>query len=556
MIILLAFAFIAGLATVLSPCVLPVLPALLAVGTLKGKRRPSGVIIGLLGSFTFFTLTLTAIVQATGISANLLRDISIVIILLFGIVMIFPFLSNWFAKFTAPAAETGSSLESASRGSGFISGLILGAALGLLWTPCAGPILAAITALVATHQVSIGAVSMLFAYSLGAAIPLFIIVYGGHHVVQSTKFLSKHAEGTRQLFGCIMVATAIAMAYHWDEYIQQKITDAIPPLVVEDNPLVQDELARLSGTIPPIQPGNTIRLSDFGKAPDFAGIAHWINSPPLTMQDLRGKVVLIDFWTYSCINCLRTLPYIEKWYADYKDKGFVVVGVHTPEFEFEKETKNVEAAVKRLGIEYPVAQDNNYGTWYAYQNHYWPAHYLIDQNGRIRYVHFGEGGYVETENAIRELLNMATVNKPEPVPSHRPISPETYLGLLRVEGSYTSEITPRFNQILSYNYKTPLGKYQVGLKGPWKVEHEQIIAEGDDSYLDLNFLGRQVYLVLSGKSGVPLKVTLDGKPAGEITIDADRKYDIVSTTYGEHIVSIEVPKGISAYAFTFGDEDL
>lgn len=428
MLILLVFAFMAGVATVLSPCVLPVLPALLAVGSLKGKRRPIGVILGLIGSFAFFTLTLTAIVQATGLSANILRDIAIVVVFLFGLVMIFPVLSNWFAKIASPAADTGSNLESASGGSGFGSGLLLGAALGLLWTPCAGPILAAISALVATHHVSVGAVSMLIAYSLGAAIPLFLIVYGGQRVLKSTSFLSKHAEGIRQVFGCLMIATALAMAYHWDEYIQQKITESIPPLVVEDNAFVQTELARLRGVepkeeAPKIQTGKAVRLSDHGMAPNFEGITTWINSPPLTIHELHGKVVLIDFWTYSCINCLRTLPYIEKWYADYKDKGLVVVGVHTPEFEFEKDPKNVAAAVKRLGIEYPVAQDNNYGTWYAYQNNYWPAHYLIDQNGEIRFVHFGEGGYVETENAIRELLGMSTVSKPEPVPSRRPISP-------------------------------------------------------------------------------------------------------------------------------------
>ena len=240
-------------------------------------------------------------------------------------------------------------------------------------------------------------------------------------------------------------------------------------------------------------------------------------------------------------------------YAQYKDKGLVVIGIHTPEFEFEKNPSNVTEAVFRLGITYPVAQDNNYRVWEAFHNHYWPAHYLIDQNGNIVFVHFGEGGYSEMENRIRELLQLPPLTSQEASRQTRPLSPETYLGMERGK-SYTSENKILFGQTALYTYSTPLKEDTVGLKGYWLVQPESITAVGNDCFLDYNFTGKQVYLVLSGSRSTPLQVVLDGHPLKEIRIDGDRKYDIVDTEYGRHILSLKVPKGISAYAFTFGDE--
>jgi len=262
-------------------------------------------------------------------------------------------------------------------------------------------------------------------------------------------------------------------------------------------------------------------------------------------------VVLIDFWTYSCINCLRTLPYLKDWYRDYHSEGFVIIGVHTPEFQFEKDYSNVKKAVENLGIEYPVALDNNYATWNAYHNEYWPAHYLIDQQGMIREVHYGEGAYVETENAIRTLLGMAPVEKEEVKVPAMPTTPETYLGLARGR-SYVMDVVP--NQTFNYRYTAMLGEDQVGLRGPWHIEDESILADGDGSVLNLNFLAKRVYLVLSGSSKTPLEVVLDGRSYGKITVDGDRKYDIVATSYQRHQLSLKIPKGVRAYAFTFGNE--
>lgn len=548
MILLIVFAFFAGIFTILSPCILPILPAILSAGTIKGKWRPLGIILGLVVSFTFFTLFLTAIVHATGLSANALRTAAIIVIGLFGIIMLFPRLSDWFANLTSPIANLGQSVQGGKSESGFIGGLLFGFALGLLWTPCAGPILAAITTLVATQSITIDTILITLAYSIGAGIPMFLIAYGGSKIIQSSRFLSSHSEGIRRVFGFLMILTALAIALHWDMSLQQLVTRYIPSVLVEDHPIVKQELEKLRGE------SNKGEIPVVGsKAPEFVGIVNWINSPPLSLMELKGKIVLVDFWTYSCINCLRTLPYIEKWYSDYKNLGFVVIGVHTPEFEFEKDPQNVAEAAARLGVKYPIAQDNDYKTWNAYHNNYWPAHYLIDQNGIIRMIHFGEGGYVETENEIRKLLGLSPLEKEEPLTNILPLSPETYLGYSRGQ-MYSPEIDLKHNQTAHYDYAQPLTLNKVGLKGDWKIEKEQIISQGNDSYLDYHFLAGNVYLVMGGTSPDPIEVYLDGQLSNTFKMDGDRKYDLVKTSYGEHRLSIKVPKGVSAYAFTFGND--
>lgn len=559
MLLLLGFSFLAGIFTILSPCILPILPAILSIGTTQGKWRPLGVILGLIISFTFFTLTLTTLVHATGISANIFRYIAIALIFIFGLIMIIPKWSAWFAQSSSSLATVGSRFQSKTSSQGFWGGFIFGIALGLVWTPCAGPILAAITTLVAIQSVSLSTILLTLAYSLGAGIPMFLIAYGGSKLIQTSRFLSKHSEGIRQIFGGLMILTAIALALHWDMVLQQQITRFLPPILVEDSPVVKTELEKLrsenaSPAVQSVLEATPDTFGNFGSSPEFVGIVNWINSPPLSLMQLKGKVVLIDFWTYSCINCLRTLPYIEKWYADYKDKGLVIIGVHTPEFEFEKDPMNVADAAARLGVLYPIAQDNDYRTWEAFRNRFWPAHYLIDQNGDLRMVHFGEGGYAETENAIRTLLGMPKIQITEKPSAHRIISPETYLGTLRGI-SYTQENIIKDGLTATYEYKKPLQLNKVGLKGQWKITPESITAVGDDSFLDLHFQAREVYLVLSGSSKIPAEAYLDGKHVDSITIDGDRKYDIVKAPYGEHQLSLKLPKGVSAYAFTFGDED-
>lgn len=580
MAILLIFAFLAGIVTVLSPCVLPVLPALLSAGGGKGHLRPLGIICGLIFSFTFFTLALTSIVQLTGVSPDFLRYIAIGLIALFGLLMIFPSLGEKFAEATSGVATLGQSVQDKSKlfGTGFWSGFILGIALGLVWTPCAGPILAAITTLVATSTISWFTFLMTLAYSIGAAIPMFLIIYGGQKIINSSKGLSKYSEWIRKGFGVLMILGALAIALHYDVKFQQFAIQYIPLINIENNSTVKNELDKLRDAnysnsnkefiLPPEEPLSNKKavLPKIAAAPELSGITGWVNTDPFTLQELRGKVVLIDFWTYSCINCIRTFPYLKDWYAKYHDKGLVIVGVHTPEFEFEKNIQNVKDAANRFGLLYPIAIDSNFKTWKNYNNRFWPAHYLIDQMGVVRSFHFGEGGYMETENDIRNLLGMAPLEgKDEPV-SHRTTTPETYLGYERGD-KYAAENVIQLNENVSYHYTQPLKEDHIGLKGKWLAASQNITSRGE-SELDLNFLAPRVYLVMESETPQLVSVYLDGAPLekkyytddmndkGQILVGKPRKYDLINLRgqYERHKLTLQVPAGISMYAFTFGDE--
>lgn len=569
--ILFFFAFLAGIVTVLSPCVLPVLPALLSAGAGQGPLRPIGIVAGLICSFTFFTLMLTSIVQLTGISPDFLRYIAIVVIAGFGLLMIFPSLGESFARSTSGVANLGTSVQQqATRfGSGFWSGFILGIALGLVWTPCAGPILGAITTLVATSAVTWSAFLITLSYSLGAAIPMLAIIYGGQKILSASKGAARYSEWIRKGFGALMILAALAMALHADVYFQTMATQYLPFINVEDNALVKRELDALRTVnpeflLPEFEEGAF--LSEGIKAPELAGIVGWVNTKPLTLEQLRGKVVLIDFWTYSCINCIRTFPYLKEWDAKYKDQGLVIIGVHTPEFEFEKNPENVKDAVKRFGLQYPIAIDSQFKTWQKFNNHYWPAHYLIDQKGFVRNFHDGEGSYVETENMIRQLLGLSPMQKEEPQKQVRRLTPETYLGFERGM-RYTAHTAIQPNQVHRYE-DTHVGNDQVGLRGPWLVEAQKITSQDDTSELELHFLATQVYLVMESPDLKGVRVYLDGEPVqqknatvdmneqGQVMVKEARKYDVIRLKgeYGRHRLTLHVPKGVSLYAFTFGDD--
>lgn len=564
------FTFLAGIATVLSPCVLPVLPAILSGSVDKGRYRPLGIVLGLIISFAFFTLSLSFLVQQLGLSANLLRYIAIGIIGLFGIVMLFPRLSNRFQELSSSLGNAGLQLQSHSTGKkkGFCSGLFLGAALGLVWTPCAGPILAVVTTLVATQSLTWQIILLTLTYSLGAGIPLLLIAYGGNKALQTLPYLSRHSETIKKGFGALMILTAVALYYNFEVYLQQIAIKYIPTLQIENSPQVQNELNKLrpQSRFDQKVDYTASTLPDLGPAPEFAGISNWINSSPLTLQELKGKVVLVDFWTYSCINCIRTLPYIRSWYEKYKDQGFVVVGVHTPEFEFEKDLNNVKRAVERFNIAYPVALDNDYKTWQAYSNSYWPAHYLIDQNGHVRQFHAGEGRYLETENAIRELLGLPAIKETtEAVKKSRTLTPETYLGTARGD-TYSKAMKIQEG---SFTYNIPLLENELGLKGKWLAHADNIVSESQTSELNLNFIASQVYLVMESKEPQTVTVLLDGasinktyytpdmNQRGQILVHEARKYDILNLQgdYGRHVLTLIMPEGVTAYAFTFGDND-
>lgn len=563
MLILLLFAFLSGIVTVLSPCILPILPLLLSAGIDKGSYRSYGIIVGLIISFTFFTLSLTALVQATGISPDLLRYISLGLIIFFGLTLLFPSVELFFDKITAPLVSAGNTLQSAGNTKGgFLSGLILGCALGLVWAPCAGPILATITTLVATGSVTWNTVFITLAYSCGTALPMFFFIHSGNVLITSISSITPYTQIIRRIFGTLMILGAFAMMFHFDVLLQQLAVRYFPVITIEDNELVKKELSQLQGTK---KMANFPSAPSIGSAaPDFAGITDWINTAPLSIEQLKGQVVLVDFWTYSCINCVRTLPHIKEWYETYKGDGFVIVGVHTPEFEFEKSRANVEAAIKRFDITYPVALDNNYSTWKAYDNHYWPAHFLIDQDGIIQYIHFGEGEYTKTENMIRALLKHPPMEEKAPHEMVTRQTPELYLGYQRAE-HYASGIHLQANRIGDYTL-TPVGPDQVSLEGKWLVSAECLTSKGNPSKLKLNFTGHHVYLVICSQQESIITVLLDNEPIapefytndmnaeGQVVVKESRMYEILHLKDNNqpHELTLSVPENVSLYAFTFG----
>lgn len=553
MILLILFAFIAGIVTILSPCILPILPIVLSGAVGGGKRKPLGVVIGFIGSFTFFTLFLTTIVNATGISADALRMFSVFLIAFFGLTLILPkaqeLVERAFSRLSQFIPQTG-------QKDGFGGGVLIGLSLGLLWTPCVGPILASVISLALTGAVNGSAVVITLAYSFGTAIPLFAIMFGGRALLNRAPFLVSKGAVIQKIFGVLMILTAVAIFFNIDRQFQTAFLTRFPQYGVgltkiEDNDLVKQQLNQMGGT----------SLRDAGPAPEFVKGGEWFNLPEgstgLSIKELKGKVVLVDFWTYTCINCIRTLPYIESWYEKYKDQDFVVVGVHTPEFEFEKNPANVSKAIQDFMLTYPVMQDNQYATWRAYSNQYWPAKYLIDKDGVIRYAHFGEGKYDETEEAIQMLLRENGKNVQSEIDnfiySISAQTPETYLGYARI-ARYTG--TPAITNDKEVNYSAPalISTDNFAFSGPVMIgkEHARM---GVNSKITLGFKAQDVFLVMrpTSKSAV-VKVYLDGIYQKDITVDTDRLYELLKLeTLGEHTVTIEFPEGaVEAFAFTFG----
>src|SRR5258708_24526365 len=401
MVFLLFFSFLAGFATILAPCIWPLLPLVLSVSSTGGKRKPFGLTLGVMTSFSLFTLFVSYLERFLHINPNVFRLFAVVFITLLGVSLLFPSLG---AKFEAWINRVLQPLQSRfqgqEEGTGFGAGYVAGFSIGLVWAPCAGPILATIATLAATQSVNLQVFFVTLSYALGLGIPLFLVSLGGSVIFARMRKVTKYTGLVQQAFGVIMIGVAILIYTNYDKTIQLKILEAFPSygnLVngVENNSIVNQQLDNLRGRKPRAE--NSLaegKLGDLGPAPEFTGIAGWLNSrQPLTLEELRGKVVLVDFWTYSCINCLRTLPNAKAWYQKYGPDHFVLVGVHTPEFAFEKETANVQKALGQFNLTYPVALDNDYKTWNAFHNEYWPAEYLIDAKGHIRLEHFGEGHY-------------------------------------------------------------------------------------------------------------------------------------------------------------------
>ena len=554
MSILLLFSFIGGFVTILSPCILPLLPIILASGTTKDKYRPQGIVIGFILSFTFFTLALATLVKATGISADALRGLSIIILFLFGLTLTIPRLKHWWELLSSRFT-----LSTSSPKHGAVGGILIGFSLGLIWTPCVGPILASVITLAASSNVTSTTFLITLVYSLGTAIPLYLVMRGSSWFMSRFNWLKNNSETIQQGFGLLMIATSLLLYFQLDRRFQSYIINRFPSYGAgltkfEENEQVTSSLEKINKN-----GGNmTINLKNLGAAPEITEGGNWLNSDPLNLKDLRGKVVLVDFWTYSCINCIRTLPYIEAWHNKYKDDGLVVIGIHSPEFEFEKNLNNLKKAAKDFDLTYPIVQDNDFKIWRAYNNHYWPAKYLIDKEGVVRMTHFGEGDYDETEMAIQELLGEEVkssdlVNIPSYTINTR--SPETYLGYWRIDNLISS---PSIKEDVLTTYSSPekFSTNGVGFVGNWII-HEKHAESSPGSSLKFRFEAKNVHIVMSPtakNNPSQAVIKLDGQELSIITIDEDKLYDLIKLEKEEnHYLEIIFPQGgVDVYAFTFG----
>ncbi len=543
------FAFLAGILTIAAPCILPMLPIILGASVGQtNKWRPLLIVAGFVVSFAAASLVLSILVTHLGVSQNIIREIAIVMLLIFAVFMIWPtpfeLLTAKLSGFINKASEVG---ESRKGNSG---AFILGLVLGIVWTPCAGPVLGTILTLVATQGTTAKATILVLAYALGAGVPMMIIAYGSQWITTKVRSFVKYSKRLQQVFGVLILLLALAMYFQYDTVIENKLTSFFP-----QNGLEQKLLNKNTPTknIANDSAMSKIELSNYGAAPEFAEGSHWLNSSPLSIQQLKGKVVLVDFWTYSCINCLRTLPYVTKWYNDYKDKGLVVIGVHAPEFPFEKETDNVQTAIQRLGIPYPVVQDNDYKTWNAYKNEYWPAEYLIDQNGNIVFEHFGEGEYDHMENAIRKLLGL---EQPVAAENGQDLSninsPEMYFNLKRIK--YLSPQQTASEQTKTYTFPDKLDLNNFAVQGAWKFSNENAELQNGLGKIRLHFSSGKLFMVAASVKPITVKIIVDGKEQSAVTVQRSQLYTLFnSNDYKEHTIEIDIPEaGFQAFTFTFG----
>jgi cytochrome c biogenesis protein CcdA/thiol-disulfide isomerase/thioredoxin len=596
MLLLMLFALIAGAGTAITPCVLPVLPALLSASALGGRRRPLGIVAGLATTFTVAIVALAQLVKGVGLASGAARTLAIVVLIAFGLVMLIPELA---ARVQAPLSRL-ARFGPRTRGEGFWSGAAVGGALGFVCAPCAGPILAAVTSVSASSGASARVVAVAVSYAVGLSAVMLLYGFGGRVVIEHIRRSARGHIVERSL-GAVLLLTGVVMATNLDVRFEEALAKntSLPAILVdptrslENSSVVQNRLASLrprsrfalrqseaSASATPVAATagvsiagvKTPSLPDLGSAPEFTGTEQWFNTPqsrPLTLAGLRGHVVLVDFWTYTCINCIRTLPFLKGLYATYHRYGLQVVGVETPEFTFEQEASNVEQAIQSDGLRYPVVQDNNYGTWNAYQNQYWPAEYLIDAHGHVRHTQFGEGDYKQGEAAVRQLLYEAGAQTLPPpmtataaIPSAQLATPETYLNTQRAQGF----AQPLQAGVHFYHGVQNPTLNEFALRGTWKVSSESATPVSAGSSIEGRFQAADVYLVMTSAGNAPrrVRVLLDGHPlaareagadvrGGEVTVRGQRLYSLVSLPASEQrALTVEVPPGVSAYDFTFG----
>jgi len=589
--LLLVLAYLGGVLTILSPCILPVLPFVFARSDRPFLRSGLPLLIGMALMFAVVA-SLAAVSSQWVAQANQIgRWIALVVMAVFALALLWPALADRllspFQRLGARLSASADAASDAGRG-GVGTSLLIGIATGLLWAPCAGPILGLILTGAALQGASVGTSGLLLAYALGAATSLALAIWIGGRVFAALKRRLGVGEWVRRGLGIAALLAVVAIAMGWDTGVltrlstvstaklEQGLLDVLPG----QQPVAGAAMMSTAGA-----PGQPLPVE--GTLPSLAGATDWLNSPPLDAPALRGKVVLVDFWTYSCINCLRAMPYVREWAERYRDHGLVVIGVHAPEFAFERNLANVQRAVKDLKVTYPVAIDNDFAIWRGFNNKYWPAHYFIDAQGRIRAHHFGEGNYAQSEQIIRQLLRDAGNTLPdEPAQAMAMAgaaprdgieqqadmrnlkSPETYLGHARAQ-SFASPGGQQPDRATDYTVPATLRLNQWALGGRWTVGEEDAHLDAAGGRIAFRFHARDLHLVLApAVDGTPVRyrVRIDGQPPGEAAggdVSADgsgqvgehRRYQLIRQRgyVRERTFEIEfLDPGVHAYAFTFG----
>lgn len=553
---------VGGVLAGVSPCVLPVLPVVLLGsagtgpdGARTSRARPVAIVAGLVLSFSLFTLFGTVVLSLLHLPAGLIRWVGIGALLLLGVAMLVPPLEQLLERPFARLPQRVPGL----KGDGAAGVFALGVALGAVYVPCAGPVLAAIALAGATDTIGPRTLILTAAFAVGTAIPLLAIALTGHRLADRVRALQRRQRAIRAVGGVLVIALAVALALGVTDLIQRRVPDytqtvgdrlgaaAIAPQVAGTGSLQQCQQAAFTGTA---------QLADCGQAPEFAGIDPWLGSPARTMAGLRGKVVLIDFWAYSCINCQRELPHAEAWWKNYRDLGFEVIGVHTPEYAFEHDVGNVTAGARKLGLTFPIAVDNRTATWSAYRNVAWPAGYLVDATGTIRLVSLGEGHYDKTETAIRSLLLAAhpgatlppATDVPDATPRNKDRTPELYLGAEKQQGyGGPGDYAPGTRV---FTLPATVQPNTFALDGAWTVGSEDIRA-GERAALTLAYTAQRVYLDVGGtgtltvtEGGATRTIPVDGPPDIRTVVDRPAS--------GAGTVTVALSPGLTAYSFTFG----
>jgi cytochrome c biogenesis protein CcdA/thiol-disulfide isomerase/thioredoxin len=524
---------------------------------LRRRRRPFAVVGGLVLSFSVFTLIGSWLLSALGLPPDALRWTGLIVLGAVGLGLIFPALGH---LLEVPFARLSRGHQHAEGG-----GFVLGLSLGLVFVPCAGPVLAAITVVSATHRFGFSAFLLTAAFALGVAVPLLIFAVLGQRLAGRMRLVRSQAALIRRIVGVVLLVTALAIGFNLTDGLQRSLpgyTDVLQKHV-EGNASAKQALAGVTGNtsdgvLASCNDGNPT-LQECGTAPAITGISKWLNTSgdrPLSIAGLKGRVVLVDFWTYSCINCQRSLPHVEAWNRAYAADGLTVIGVHTPEFAFEHVVSNVTQAAMQLGVVYPIAVDNNYSTWNAYENEYWPGEYLIDATGHVRHVDFGEGQYSQTESFIRHLLVAANPKVVLPKPANvadltptEQTTPESYLGYQHPQN--LAGQTVEEDQMSTYQAPSSIPQDEYAYNGRWSIGGESATA-GQGATFSLHFEAKHVYLVLGGSGTI--KVTVNGIPTQTVTVGGEPKlYQLVgSSTYQQALLSLAVSPGVLAYDFTFG----